>query len=68
MRLTKTAERNLLMAQHMIRQFPFGSQLTGRELLQVDAASASAKFVKPEEVVRVYDLVLQVSVAMHLFL
>ncbi|XP_065186896.1 signal recognition particle subunit SRP68-like [Sycon ciliatum] len=65
-RLTKTAERNLLMAQHMSQQFAFGPQLTGRESSAKAAAASAAvasappsKAVKPEEVVRVYDLVLQ---------
>lgn len=55
-RLTKTIERNLLMAESMKTNLPSRLQERG----DVDN-SQSKKITKPEDLVRIYDIILQVG-------
>ena len=60
-RLTKTVERNLLMVDSLKKNFPavmLQSNLS--ETSQSVAGSSSKKVTKPEDLVRIYDIILQV--------
>ena len=54
-RLSKTIERNLLMAESMKANLSSRLQETG------DAEATQGKATKPEDLVRIYDIILQVG-------
>ena len=60
-RLTKTVERNLLMVDSLKGNFPaIMLQSNFSETSQSTAGSSSKKITKPEDLVRIYDIILQV--------
>ena len=60
-RLTKTVERNLLMVDSLKKNFPVVMlQSNLSETSQTTAGSSSKKVTKPEDLVRIYDIILQV--------
>ena len=61
-RLTKTVERNLLMVDSLKSNFPTVLlQSNYSESSQSAAGSSSKKITKPEDLVRIYDIILQVQ-------
>ena len=58
-RLSKTVERNLLMAESMKRNLPPVLQTSVGEVT-VESGPSSRKISKPEDLVRIYDIILQV--------
>lgn len=60
-RLTKTVERNLLMVDSLKSNFPrVLLQSNYGEGSQSGTGSSSKKITKPEDLVRIYDIILQV--------
>lgn len=58
-RLSKTVERNLLMAESMRSNLPSVLQNSIEEVT-AEPGSAGRKLSKPEDLVRIYDTILQV--------
>lgn len=58
-RLSKTVERNLLMAESMKSNLPTLLQKSSEECI-VESGPVGKKISKPEDLVRIYDTVLQV--------
>lgn len=58
-RLSKTVERNLLMAESMKSNLPAVLQNSVEEVT-AESGSAAKKISKPEDLVRIYDIILQV--------
>lgn len=56
-RLSKTIERNLLMAESMKSNLPSALQNTVEEV----TTESGKKISKPEDLVRIYDIILQVQ-------
>ena len=68
-RLSKTVERNLLMAESMKSSLPTNLQNSVKD---VPAETGFAKKIaKPEDLVRIYDIILQVGnnllIKLHVF-
>ncbi|XP_068732077.1 signal recognition particle subunit SRP68-like [Montipora capricornis] len=57
-RLSKTVERNLLMAESMKRNLPPVLQTSVGEVT-VESGPSNRKISKPEDLVRIYDIILQ---------
>ena len=59
-RLSKTVERNLLMAESMKSNLPSVLQNSVEEVT-TESGSVGRKISKPEDLVRIYDIILQVG-------